>query len=86
MLCVADERVRNGDFAVLRMRNVDGLQVCRFFCEGDCISLVSLSDSMKKVEWNYRKDRGRVEWMFPAVWFKVICSGVERKYHGQEIL
>ncbi len=86
LLCVADECVRNGDFAVLRMRNVDGLQVCRFFCEGDCISLVSLSDSMKKVEWNYRKDRGRVEWMFPAVWFKVICSGVERKYHGQEIL
>ena len=75
LLCIADERVKNGDFAVLRMRDMDKLQICRLFCDGDLISLVPLSNSMKRVVWNYREDRGRVEWMFPAVWIKVICSG-----------
>ncbi len=79
LLCIADERVRNGEFAVLRMNGADKLDVCRFFCEGEFVSLVPIAGAERGVEWNFRKDRGRMEWMFPAVWMKVICAENGRK-------
>ena len=74
LLCAADERVKSHDFALLRMRGGDSLRICRVFCKEESIMLESFSNGGEVAEWNYRKERGRVEWMFPALWMKVICS------------
>lgn len=71
LLCTADERVKNNAFALLRMRG-GGLRVCRVVCSGDRVALEPFADAGAD-EWNYREERGRVEWMFPALWIKIAC-------------
>ena len=79
LLCAADERVKNDAFAVLRMRGGERLRVCRVLCAGDSVVLEPFPGAEASEKWNYREDRGRVEWMFPALWIKVICpSGAAR--------
>ena len=73
LLCAAEERVKDGDFAVLRMRGSESLLLRRVFLENECVHLEPFRDGGKKVVWNYRVERGRVEWMFPALWVKAVC-------------
>ena len=72
LLCAADVRVKDGDFAVLRMRGGEYLRICRVFFRDECVCLEALSGE-EGAEWNFRSERGRVEWMFPVLWIRGVC-------------
>ena len=79
LLCSAEERVKNADFAVLRLRGADQLLVRHVFLKNESIYLEALDGDCGNMTWNYRTDRGRIEWMFPALWMKAVCSGTRER-------